>query len=578
MTFIVTTDHGDTKVGTYAVKLDVTGPGGSKQGTKTHDITVSAPPTAGGGTDVGERPSNMVPWFALAEASITCVPVASSKPHPATRPALSGATRASTKQFGKPLKFNRTSNWITVDDKIILGLTKDMRLEACVLPTTSCSDWATVITNRRTPSKASAVDHRRNDHLLTTTPRRGKVMNNCARRLFLTSTILIIGLSQSAYAVCDQTLNPGANVGSAITNAAPGSTICLNSGSYGTVTTGSFAKNPRVMIRSVSGQGAELSLRTSNGTNGLIFDSLTMGSSTIAGSSTKNITIQNSTFGRNQLNIDTTNFNENNILVDNCTFGAFDAGSGDKEGRLSIAWGNGPGSVPAGVTVTNSTFGPGGCSDGIQVGSYGVVIGPGNVFTGIVQGSCSAHVDAIQLYGQSHTTINGNYFVNNSVQVMAPDGGNTETITDNVFITSSSNNGIQLGSHVNGTFSHNTVRNITVNLDAKVGGSPSQDAVARNNIMLNSNFKIVDSNGKAACTSCTIDYNLFGSTSRASGTNVIIGTPAFVGGSTPATWVGYQLVQTSLGYRAASDGKDLGATYFGTGGTQLPAPTNLRLQ
>jgi hypothetical protein len=390
---------------------------------------------------------------------------------------------------------------------------------------------------------------------------------------------ILLGSSQVSWAGCDQTLSPGANVASAISSAAAGSTICLNSGSYGSTNLSNIVKTSDVTVQSASGNTASLSLNI-NGSNHLNFQNLTISQLDIAGGATKNITIRGSTFkGQAVLRMDG---NSNaNILIDSSTFDGISVCSNCYEGRLEVIGGS---SQPVGVKITNSHFGGAGESDGIQVSAYGVVIGPGNVFDGIIQGSYGRHVDAIQGYGQSHTTITGNYFVNNSIQIMMPDGGNTETITNNVFIASSGNNGIQLGTHTNDTFFHNTVKNITVNMDKKVENSTSSSGnVARNNIMINSNFKTVDSGGNAACNNCTFDNNLFNSSGSAKGTNNLIGTPTFTGGTSPTTWPGYQLTSSSLGYKAATDGNDMGTNSYGAGtpppptAVVLTAPSNLRM-
>ncbi len=382
-------------------------------------------------------------------------------------------------------------------------------------------------------------------------------------------SILLLGASQVSFAACDQTLSPGANLASAISSAAAGTTICLNSGSYSGVTLANIVKTSDVIVQSVSGNTASISL-TINGSNRLKFQNLTISGLEITGSATKNITIRGSTFtGQAVLRMDG---NSNaNILIDGNTFDNISVCSNCYEGRLQVQGGNNP----VGVAITNNHFGGPGESDGIQLGAPGVVIGPGNVFDGIKQLNYGRHVDAIQGYGQSYTTITGNYFINNDIQIMMPDGGNTETITNNVFIASSGNNGIQLGTHRNDTFSHNTVKNITVNMDKKVENStPSQDAIARNNIMINSIFKTVDSAGNAACSNCTFEYNLFSSSGNASGTKNIIGSPTFVGGSSPTTWVGYQLTSTSLGYKSASDGQDMGTNFYGIGTPSVIAPAS----
>ncbi|BFU93457.1 MAG: hypothetical protein NTNFB02_01790 [Nitrospira sp.] len=398
-------------------------------------------------------------------------------------------------------------------------------------------------------------------------------------KVFIVCAILL-GTSELANAACNQTLSPGANLASAISSAAAGTTICLNSGSYGSVTLGSFTKSPRVIVQATTPLGPTMGLSAQSGANGVTFDGISFTSgATISGSLTKNITIQNSDFGTRQLAISTVNFNNNNILIDHNTFGAHNATG--CEGRLCITWGGGPGSVPAGVVVSNNTFGPGGCSDGIQVGSYGVVIGPGNTFTGIVQGNCAAHVDAIQGYGQSHTTVTGNYFTNNTVDLGFYDGGASEVFTHNVLEHSSSNGvAVQCGTISNPLYEHNTMKNAGVNFNGKPENGNTTNLLLRNNIFLGSSRVNLTQNGTPACTNCTVTNNLFDTSNIASGSNNLIGTPTFVGGSSPNTWTAYQLSSASLGKNAGSDGKDMGINGSGTDTDAIPPspPTNLRVQ
>src|SRR5205085_1074550 len=56
------------------------------------------------------------------------------------------------------------------------------------------------------------------------------------------------------------------------------------------------------------------------------------------------------------------------------------------------------------------------------------------------------------------------------------------------------------------------------------------------------------------------------------GANGKNGAATFTGGTTPTTWAGYALTTSSLGHLAASDGTDMGAQTFGSGGT-TPTPT-----
>ena len=81
------------------------------------------------------------------------------------------------------------------------------------------------------------------------------------------------------------------------------------------------------------------------------------------------------------------------------------------------------------MTVSHNHFGGGGQSDGIQDGAYGVVV-DSNKFTGIQQRSgYTRHIDSIQFYGESHTTITNNYLHGFTTAIMAPDGGTTRSST-----------------------------------------------------------------------------------------------------------------------------------------------------
>ncbi|MFO1204702.1 MAG: LamG-like jellyroll fold domain-containing protein [Burkholderiales bacterium] len=132
-----------TKAGTYAVTLNVTGPGGSNQATKTGYITVSSAPSGSGNT--GATPATtagLVAAYGFEEASGAQVIDASGNANHGT---ISGASRTSTTQFGNALKFNGTGNWVTVNDSASIDLTTGMTVEAWVYPTKSLSDWATVL-------------------------------------------------------------------------------------------------------------------------------------------------------------------------------------------------------------------------------------------------------------------------------------------------------------------------------------------------------------------------------------------------------------------------------------------------
>jgi hypothetical protein len=253
-----------------------------------------------------------------------------------------------------------------------------------------------------------------------------------------------------------------------------------------------------------------------------------------------------------QADLNVTNNPHSGIIIEGNTFDGINACGNCPEGRLQIS-AYPRGSEPSEVRVRSNHFGGGGESDGIQIGAQGVIVGPGNVFEDIKQGSYDRHVDALQLYGQGGTTIIGNYFRNNTTAIMAPDGGSGEQVLHNVIESVNSTNAVQFGSWDNSTFIHNTVRGTAVTMDHKPSDPPSSGGTIRDNVMINGNFRA----NSSECSGCTIDHNLF-SGGGSSGTNVIVGTPKFVGGSSPTTYEGWKLAAGSPGKGNASDGADRG--------------------
>jgi hypothetical protein len=331
---------------------------------------------------------------------------------------------------------------------------------------------------------------------------------------------------------------------SVFASAQSGDTVALASGSYGTFKGAN--KSGLVTIQSQAGATASMAVNLTAATN-IALDGLTVTSLDISGSGTRNITIRNSRF-TGQAVVTTTSMNANNILLDHNTHDGISVCSGCQEGRVQVSWPGGPGTVSAGVTVSNSHFGSGGCSDGIQVGAYGVKI-VGNEFTGIIQ-NCSRHVDAVQLYGQSHTSIVGNYFHGNTTAIMAPDGGTSEVITDNVFDSPGSTSAVQLGGFKDSVFTHNTVTTTGVLVDNK---TTSQ------RFTLTANAFAGGAGIQGSCTSCTNAGNV---------SNVI-----FSGGSSPNTYEGFSLAPLSPGKNSTFDGVDAGVRFSGVDPQPTPTPT-----
>jgi hypothetical protein len=373
--------------------------------------------------------------------------------------------------------------------------------------------------------------------------------------------ILLFGATQASFAACDQTVNPGTNLASLVSSAPSGSTICLNSGSYGTVNLFDIKRTGFVTIQSTSAKGASITPQIGNSTY-IRLNSLTVDGA-LQNSCSRNIEwVDNNV-------VDTITLTNSGCsgslatLFSGNTFASINVG-GMYEGRLSLIYGSG-------ITITRNTFGPGGASDGIFMGGQvsNVTIGPGNVFTGILQANCgSVHCDAIQGYGAgSGVVISGNLFEKGDTFIMMPDGSSGVSVRDNVFNGNSSGYAFkaQFGSAANLVFEHNTLLGTSVAIDSKTGESASSNANARNNILANASFK---TSGGSGCSNCSLTSNL-------------AATPSFVGGANPTSLTGFQLTASSAGYRAASDGKDMGANVSGASAptpvpVSLAAPTNLR--
>lgn len=322
-----------------------------------------------------------------------------------------------------------------------------------------------------------------------------------------------------------------------------GDTVELAAGDYGRFA--GAAKPGLVTIRPAAGAAATMRVAFDGAAN-LRLEGLTIADASIRGTS-RQITIAGSLF-TGQAVIQTGEMVNAGIVLDGNRHPGINACSNCYEGRVQVV---GRGAGPSGVTIQNSTLGPGGDADGMQIGADGVRI-LDNEFVGIRQVS-AVHSDALQLYGQFNTLVQGNYFHDNDVAIMAPDGGTAEQIVDNVFVGGGEYRpAIQLGSHDGTVFAHNTVVDLDVFMDAKDGDGPSTNGVLRDNVLLRGAFSVP----AAKCASCTVTHNLF--SARPQGAAALVGTPAFAGGTSPATFAGFTLAAGSPGKGDASDGTDRG--------------------
>ena len=342
-----------------------------------------------------------------------------------------------------------------------------------------------------------------------------------------------------------------ASFGSVFAAAQGGDVISLAAGDYGSF--GGGSKPAVVTIRPEPGAAVSMAVSFSSASN-LRLEGLTVRGATIGGS-TRNVTIAGSAFTEAAL-VDTTQGMVNaNIVFDGDRFSGINVCSTCYEGRLTIHGSKSVNTQPVGVTVQNSLFNGGGNSDGIQVGSYGVQI-LNNEFTDLHQGDPNlAHTDALQLYGQSHTVVRGNYMHNVATGIMSPDGADHEDIENNVIITEGYASGIVLGPDNGSIMRHNTLPDAARGGQLRITtanqpGAPSRGTVVTDNVI---SSLLVEGDTTLAAE----DHNLIAS-GGGKGAGDLKGKPAFSGGAGPTSWLGFTLAAGSLGKAAASDGTDIG--------------------
>jgi hypothetical protein len=355
----------------------------------------------------------------------------------------------------------------------------------------------------------------------------------------------------AAASAADLNASP-ANLGSVFGAAQGGDVIHLAAGSYGNFSGGS--KPSTVSLVAAPGAAVTMGVAFAPADH-IALDGVTVTGANLVGA--HDVAITNSTFtGMTTIDAKLPNAN---IVFSGDRFDGIDMCSTCGEGRVTVR-GYSNSSQPVGVTITNSHFGGGGQSDGVQIigGAYGVQVGPGNEFTGIRQGSFAAHVDPIQLYGSSHTLITGNYFHDNSTGIMAPDGGEAERIENNAFVMDEYPWAV-IASHIPGlVMRHNTV----------VGGSLHvDDATNPGSASTPTSGQATNNAGPVTFGqrgSFTESYNVF---PGASGTKDINASPKLAGGAKPASYAAFVLAPGAPGVKAADDGTDMGIVL-----TAPPAP------
>lgn len=372
---------------------------------------------------------------------------------------------------------------------------------------------------------------------------------------------------------CTTTLSGGGSINAAVSSAASGVTICLNNGTWSY--TGNSSKSSMVTIRPAAGQTnvafsnldvtSSQNLTFTGGSIGMAADGASGGSSGV-GSSPRHIVFDHITFTDgvclnvpDNANIDWT--------VSNSTFANISNAGCGNEGRLQINGRNTTHNVDQGIVISHNTFGPGGCTDGVQTtaGPQGITI-QYNEFTGIKQGSCApAHVDPIQPFATNgHIAVTGNYFHGNSTGLMDGDcSADNSTYTDNVWISDGEYPQQLLITSNNLTVDHNTIVNGQIRIGT--GGNCSPGAV-----VMSMTNNITADGIDTSCPGCSVSLTNVTRTNNVSvigGTATCSGTIVYTGGSAPSLWTGFTLDVTSGCRTASTTGGLIGARI-----ASLPTP------
>lgn len=388
---------------------------------------------------------------------------------------------------------------------------------------------------------------------------------------------------------CTTTLSSG-SVSSALSSATAGDTICLNAGSY-TYASGTISKSAMTTVQATAGAAGRDSVTITGNPDllashnltfkDLTFAGLNIGTSSNGGAIATNLQFLNihysNCFHYYQGTSGIANVTMDGGLADMSAAGTGTTSPCGDDGRFRLIGFNdaGFGTSLVNFTIKNIAFsGTAHCTDGIEMtgGQTGVTIGPGNEFKNILEGSCSTHVDSIQIFGGGlYSTITGNYFHDNDDSLAFFNSAHHVTITNNVIYMTRSYPAIWCGWCEDMTIMHNAL-NQDIYFKDYTPGTTDHDpqhssGIVEDNVLSgdSSVFKDNIDQSDPALMSITSDYNL--QPTAAIGLNgngphdVYSNSPVFVGGTIPTTWAGWALsCAGSPGCGAAHDGSNMGIT------------------
>ncbi len=230
---------------------------------------------------------------------------------------------------------------------------------------------------------------------------------------------------------------------------------------------------------------------------------------------------------------------------------------------------NGCSSTVSNVTLLKNEISHG-AHDGIDLWcNTDTIIIDGNYVHDLQPDASADHVDMIQAYGSAGTSnknvvIRNNRASNIQEGILFKDFPTTNITIENNTLFTGGPWDIYLFSTTGAVVRHNTAA--AINFDATTKNITLQNNIANQIAVLN-----------GSTTFTTRGYNLIGGwVGLSSSTGDITGAPTYVGGNNPTSWSGYKLASNSKGYRAGSDGLDIGTSYFGDGSTTAAPPTTVQ--
>jgi hypothetical protein len=372
----------------------------------------------------------------------------------------------------------------------------------------------------------------------------------------LLGAVLMWGRSSArAAGPCTVNVTPS-TFSSAVSSAAPGTTICLASGDYGTWS----GTNKAITITPVAGATPQIGMNFGSSAHGFTIDGglasftqpwgleISHESSPDISGGASNITIENTNVA---VGLDLDSLANSNVVFNHDLF--HDLNGQDWTAALHLGYTS---STPSGVTVENSLFRDM-SSDAIQTGiSMSILKNEfSNVQPNAAGGNESIHTDSVQLYGATNTTIIGNFIHNGCEQgIGAFDGTSGNTVEDNVVVGCTAHSLVMGGDNPGSLVEHNTILGgsvATIDCTSKSGEGPSNTTIINN--IASGGLEL--SGGDVSCKPAQSADNLVPGGKAPN----LAGTPQFIGGANSPTYAGFQLTPTSPGHHAGTDGLDVGA-------------------